>query len=128
MRLQITTEQFHFNEMLKLIERNLKWTIRVGYNKGDLTPLLVAQYATGYLIRNINLNSMSANIYELSELLKGHHDKFQPVPNDQVILLDQVLANKFDYETIKYNLSKYSDTEVELKTIFPELDGVKTNG
>ncbi len=117
MRLQITTEQFHFNEMLKLIEPNLQWVIRVGYQKGSLTPLLVAQYATGYLVRNINLNSIAANIYELSMLLQGHQDKFEPLKRDQVILLDTILKDEFDYTDVKHTLQTCSDTEVEIKNI-----------
>ena len=129
MRLEITTEQFNFNELLKLIEHNLRWTLRVGYQKEGLTPLLVAQYASGYLVRNINMNSMSANIQELSYLLQGQHDKFIPMYPENVILLDDILKNNSDYETIKYNLNQFPGaTEVELKTIFPELDKEKKDG
>jgi len=129
MRIQITTEQFHFNEMLILIEKNLGWKIRVGYYKGrDLTPLLVANYGSGYLVRNINMNSMSANINELSLLLQRHHDKFDPIERDKVILLDDILKDVFDYNDVKEVLQTHSDTEVELKTLFPELDEVPNDG
>lgn len=123
MRLEITTEQFNLNEMLKLIEKNIRWSLRVGYQKEGLTPLLVAPYAGGYLVRNINMNSMSANIFELNELLQSNLDKFVPMYREQLILLDEILKDEFDYATVKYNVTQFPGaTEVELKTIFPELD------
>lgn len=129
MRLEITTEQFNLNEMLKLIEKNIRWSLRVGYQKEGLTPLLVAPYAAGYLVRNISMNSMQANIFELNQLLQGEHDKFMPMYREQIILLDDILKDEFDYATVKYNVSQLPGaTEVELKTIFPELDKEKDNG
>lgn len=129
MRLQITTEQFNFNEMLILIERNLRWKIRVGYRKGrGLTPLLVASYASDYLVRNIHMNSMSANINELSLLLQGNYGRFDTINKENVILLDDVLKDLFDYNDVKEVLQTHSDTEVELKTLYPELDEVPDHG
>jgi hypothetical protein len=115
MRLTITVEQFHLNQVLKLIQRTINWHIRVGYSKGSLTPLIIAEYGSGVLVRNININSMSANIQELSNLLHNKYDLYNEAKRDQVIFLDHILSNKNDYQEVKQILETHHSTEVSLK-------------
>ena len=117
MRLTITVEEFQLNEVLKLIQSTIRWKLRVGYRKGDLLPLLVAEYEGGHIVRNININSTLVNIQELSDLLAGKYDKFHTLADEKIIFLDEILKDAQDFRDVQSMLQVRSDTEVELKYI-----------
>ena len=97
MNLSITTEEFHVNEALKLLQRTLRLNARIGYFKKNQLPLLVVRTGGTYHVRNIKMNSTYATLEELVDYLGNRRDKFSEAHPEDVILLDEIFVRSEDY-------------------------------
>lgn len=96
MKLNITKEEYILNKALNILRQSTFPEVRVGYLMDTQTPVLVLYHGYDTYYRNININSISASVRELSDVTNGEFkNKWQKMDyitqkREDIYLLDSI--------------------------------------
>lgn len=88
-KLEITREHYQLDAICKIIDQR-EDAIGVGYDRVGL-PLLIVPYGGRLLTRNINMNSTTVNVNELSKLLYSNYADCVLTDKEDVVYLDSII-------------------------------------